>query len=268
MHFKLFFLSIFWTLSIFSPAHLLAACDPVDWTGLYVGLNSGGCWGSARTRTSATFDPGLYFSAGNVPAVNSAGRIHVPLAGYTGGAQVGYNRQFRRMIVGLESDFGAFLFDYKKNVTAPYPVSSLPTTFTISQHITTNWLFTLRPRLGFTFKKTLAFVSGGLSLTELKYRSHFTDDFTSTFVPGFPNVFESSRKTRILPGWIVSGGLEYWLSGRASICLSYFYTRFSKISSTGNIIVPSVSPPVVSNLMHHRAQLHANILRIGVNFRL
>ena len=70
--------------------------------------------------------------------------------GMTLGGQAGFNWQVDNFVAGLETDFQSFHQRASSTATAIYPTggaAGFP--FTISQSFSTDWLWTLRPRLGF-----------------------------------------------------------------------------------------------------------------------
>ncbi|HEX2652951.1 MAG TPA: porin family protein, partial [Xanthobacteraceae bacterium] len=73
----------------FTKAPALAA---YDWTGFYLGVNVG--LGVARNETTWA-----------IPAANSLAKTNLGPFGAIGGAQVGYNWQWRNLVFGLETDF-------------------------------------------------------------------------------------------------------------------------------------------------------------------
>ena len=63
-------------------------------------------------------------------------------------------------------------------MTAGYPCCS-PTTFRITQAVSTNWLMSVRPRIGFAMGRFMPYVTGGLAGTHIKYDESFTDNFAN-----------------------------------------------------------------------------------------
>src|SRR5690242_7944978 len=124
------------------------AAPAFSWTGWYVGLTAGGEWGHADARTSTVFSPTGYFATSSVPAIAAAGAQHVGMSGGTVGGELGYNWQFGSAVFGAETDFEYFGLKGSTTSSALYPCCA-PTSFTISSNVKTDWLFTLRPRLGF-----------------------------------------------------------------------------------------------------------------------
>ena len=76
-----------------------------NWTGAYVGFNTGAALGTYHTSKTTTPSPTYLFSPANVAAVNAAGQQQIKRPGFTGGVQAGYNWQFGRALFGIEADF-------------------------------------------------------------------------------------------------------------------------------------------------------------------
>ena len=65
--------------------------------------------------------------------------------GFTGGTHGGYNYQMGHWLLGVEADF-EYLRSAGSNTVTGFVVPGLPAT--IATSLGTDWLFTLRPRLG------------------------------------------------------------------------------------------------------------------------
>ena len=87
-------------------------------------MNAGAAWGSYDPRTTTT--PNTYlFSPLDVAAVNAAGAQSIKPLGFSGGEQIGYNRQFGRFVLGLEADLDYLHLNGAANSGAKlYPVGS------------------------------------------------------------------------------------------------------------------------------------------------
>ncbi|HXB19892.1 MAG TPA: outer membrane beta-barrel protein, partial [Candidatus Solibacter sp.] len=123
------------------------SAQTTDWKGFYVGGNAGGVKGSADTFTSTVFSPTGYFAMSSVPAIAAVGKQKLSPRGFTGGGQVGYNFQTGHFVLGLETDFGAMHVNDDFVGSTTYPCCA-PTNFTVKQSISTDWLWTARPRVG------------------------------------------------------------------------------------------------------------------------
>jgi len=66
---------------------------------------------------------------------------------FTGGVEAGYNWQSGMVVYGLETDFEYFHLKGTTVGTGVYPCCA-PTGFTVTSEAHTDWLFTVRPRIG------------------------------------------------------------------------------------------------------------------------
>ena len=118
-----------------------------NWSGFYLGVNGGGNWGSSDGSTSLSCAPGNCYLASVANDINSAGASQrVSTSGFTGGIQGGYNWQFGNLLAGLEADFEYFRSAGSTSVSGPMVPVFPANTFSISTSVSTNWLFTARPR--------------------------------------------------------------------------------------------------------------------------
>src|ERR1700736_5103284 len=96
-----------------APDMPLKAAPPVaapSWTGWYVGVNAGYGWNSDSVNVVGTpLFANPLVPAGTVPSLAAAvasttGSFPVHSKGFIGGGQIGYNKQFDKLVVGLEAD--------------------------------------------------------------------------------------------------------------------------------------------------------------------
>src|SRR5262249_38691167 len=156
-----------------------------------------------------------YFARSSVKSINANGFKHVFPDGFIGGLGAGYNLQRCNIVYGLEVDFDSFSTHAQNTTTVVYP-DFAPTSYTIHQSIGTDWLLTVRPRLGYSFGNVLVYGTGGVSLTDLRYREQFTDTFAAALETG------SRSATRF--GWNVGAGVEYALTCQWSLKAEYIFT--------------------------------------------
>lgn len=240
-----------------------AFCDECcyNWTGGYLGINAGGAWGDSKAKTTAPFngDPFSYLKDGDFARIDSVGTFHIRPRGFIGGVQAGYNNQclWRNLVWGIEGDFNSFHMRKSGSSTAFYAFR--PTTaFTISQKISTDWLFTFRPRLGWACDKWLIFGTGGLAVSSFKYRGRMTDTIGAS---------ERSTLSETLTGWVAGAGIEYAAFCNFTLNVTYLHTHFGRVSTSG---ILSFSDPffTLSSVINHSANFNANIVRFGINWRL
>jgi outer membrane immunogenic protein len=249
-----------------------APAPAFSWTGFYVGLNAGGTWARSDAETSVNCNvpparsPYLCDSLGNGSAtaagVNAAGSGTISASGFTGGVQAGYNWQGPNLVYGLETDFGAFHLRGSRQGTAAY--AGLPAapaafggTFTIGSSIATDWLYTLRGRVGLPVTPgLLAYATGGLAVTRLSVNNSLVDSAGAA---------ESAGTATTKAGWVVGGGFEYALVNNWSIKAEYLFMDFGKVTATGTII--NAFAGGYSQGISTSSDLTAQVARVGVNRR-
>jgi outer membrane immunogenic protein len=233
-----------------------------DFKGFYFGFNGGAAHTDTKAQTTTVFSSTGYFNTTSPPAIATAGNQNVTGTGFTGGGQAGYNFQLGSFVLGVEADFGGMSLVASKSTTAIYPCC--PTSgFTVTQSASTNWLFTARPRIGFTKGPVLVYGTGGVATTNINYQALFTDTFASA--REFGGVKTSSQN-----GWIAGGGAEFKLSHNWSLKGEYLHASFgSAASTTSTNLTATVAPGAFpSNVFTHTfGDLSANIYRTGLNFR-
>jgi outer membrane immunogenic protein len=230
-----------------------------DWKGFYVGANLGGAFGGSTARTTTVFDSSGYFASSSVDAIAGVGQQKIDLNGFTGGGQIGYNAPVgKTFLIGGEFDFGAMNLEDSKVGTLDYPCCP-GTSFTISQRVSTGWLLTARPRIGITHGKALVYGTAGLAVTNIHDQALFTDTFDSALEFGGRN----ENKT----GWTAGGGVEFKMASHWSMKGEYLYAGFGKVSSTSTNLTTLVEGAFPTNVFTHSADLHANIVRVGLNYK-
>jgi outer membrane immunogenic protein len=138
------------------------------WTGFYVGIQGGYVW------TDLDID-------GVTDDVDS-------LDGGLFGGYVGYNFQYDSWVFGVEGDFNGVWNDKDFGFGGPPPL--------LTVDVGTDWLASIRGRVGYTWDRALIFATGGVAFTRA------TADVTFA---GFPTVSGDQTFT----GWTLGGGFEY-----------------------------------------------------------
>jgi outer membrane immunogenic protein len=248
---------------IYSKAPLAV---PFSWTGFYVGGNAGYGWGSSDVDTDAggpTFAPG-YFASTSFPVINAAGEGTLHPHSFVGGGQLGYNWQAGSIVAGLEADFDYFHMNAARTVSGVYPCCAASSPFTLTQSVSTNWLFTARPRVGWAANNWLFYATGGLAVTDLGTSQTFTDPVLSFF-----NALESINASSTKVGWVAGAGVEYGLSRNWSVRAEYLHVDFGSVSGTGALVPTAgliAQGNTAPNPFNHSANLTADMVRGGVNY--
>ena len=239
----------------------IGAVGQTDWKGFYAGGNVGVTAGRATADTSTVFSATGYFANSSVATINLGGRQKLQPNRFNGGGQVGYNWQSGHIVYGVEADFGAMPLSSAVAFASNYPCCS-PTTFTLSQSLKTRWLFTARPRVGYTIGHALLYATGGVAVTDINYQVLFTDTFASAHENG--GVHQNKG------GWVGGGGIEYQLPSNKhwSVKGEYLYAAFLRGTATStNLTAFTPAQSFPQNVFTHSLALHTHIVRGGINYR-
>jgi len=237
----------------------------LTWAGFYGGINLGGNWGTSDETLDVT-SAGSFFGAVCFPPTNActvnvvdvrrAGAQGFDTSGFTGGGQIGYNWQAGAAVFGIEADFDYFR-SAGSGLRAVTLVSGVPGTVTVAESMSTDWLFTLRPRIGWAVNNWLFYGTGGLAVSNL--RSAWT--FRET---PFGNVAANSvSDTKV--GWTAGAGVETKFAGGWSLGLEYLFVHFDNISQTVPVVLPLGGGAIPQNFSHS-ADLDSNIVRVKLNY--
>jgi outer membrane immunogenic protein len=261
------FLSLAFVALIGSSA--VAQSTDTDWTGFYVGGHAGVSVGRPSVNTSTVYNDSGYFAQTSVPVVNAAGAQRIKANGFNGGAQGGYNKQFGRIVIGAEADFGSHSLNESVVSGAVYPCCS-PDSFTISQEVKSRWLMTARPRVGVTAGKAMFYATGGLAVGDVEYNAVFEDNDSDALETA------SFKETRA--GYAAGGGVEFKLSKRWSAKGEYLFVDLGRATETSNNLTTTFfgGKEVVlggggieewpSSVFTHSARVKTHNIRFGVNY--
>jgi opacity protein-like surface antigen len=153
--------------------------------------------------------------------------------------------------LGVELDFEYFRSAGSKNV-ASGDLCCAGSSLAIATSVSTDWLFTARPRLGFVQNNWLFYGTGGLAVSRLKASWNFTESSGPSF--------ESASASVTKSGWTAGGGIETALPNNWLIGVEYLYVKFGSISANSTNLVAG-GTPIPSEVFSHSADLNANIVR-------
>ncbi|MBL6852190.1 MAG: porin family protein [Alphaproteobacteria bacterium] len=233
-----------------------SAATAASWEGFYVGGFAGPGQARGHATTTTVFSPTGYFAASSVPAIATAGSHSTDGTGYNAGVLAGYNWQFdENWVGGLEVDYGINDVTALGGGGAIYPCCT-STQFDIQTKVRTSWLFTARPRLGYAWSNWLAYVTGGLALTDEKASFVFNDTFATAHETG---IFKKTSTS-----WTIGGGIERHFDG-ISVRLEDLYADFGSVGGTSANLT-AFSPPIAfpTNVFTHRASLTENMVRFVI----
>lgn len=219
-----------------------------NWGGWYIGGTAGGSWGHGDASSA--------FVNGTAPIANqqaiSSTSPDVRPDGFTAGGQVGYNYQVDRWLFGVEADANYFGLNQSQRTAASFPVGV--GSFSTTNSVTTDWLVTMRPRIGYTLNRTLFYATGGLALTEMKYGTSFADTTGQNEAAGF---------SKTVAGWTAGAGVEHAFTNNWSAKVEYLYSDFGKQSVSGPV---SAGTTPTASIVTHDVDLKTNTVRGGLNY--
>ena len=114
-----------------------------NWTGLYLGINAGGAWGTSTwTGVPASF-------------TTSGGMV---------GGQVGYNWQYGQFVIGAEGDL---------DWTGIHGATNVGPCGGFTCQTNSDFLSTVRGRVGFAADRFMPYVTGGLAIGNIRASDPF-----------------------------------------------------------------------------------------------
>jgi len=176
-----------------------------DWTGFYAGVNAGYGWDRSR------YD----FGALGANAFDVKG-------GLVGGT-VGYNYQIGQTVLGIEGDI-----DWQDAKGSAACVAGICQT-------RSDWLGTVRGRLGYAFDRFMPYVTGGAAFGDVK-----------ATIPGLG----AQSDTRA--GWTAGGGVEYAFAPDWTVKVEYLYADLGKFNCA---------------VCGANVKFNENIVRAGLNYK-
>ena len=123
---------------------------PPSWTGWYIGVHAGAAW---QNMNAANYYSGV---ANN----------HIDRSSFMGGGQIGYNWQHGNAVFGLEGDLSGFTGGPSWSAATVFGPKSISTK--------TNWLSTIRGRMGLAVTDTMVYVTGGVAFGNVSNNHHVT----------------------------------------------------------------------------------------------
>lgn len=244
-----------------ASALLLAVCSSgawaqntpnIDWSGFH----AGGFLGATRGHSDARTVTGRlqYFVEEDAVQIARAGDNKLGQSNASGGLALGWDRQFDRLVVGVEASANSLSFD-KERVRGEVYDSVPGTSFSIRQTVRASWMSAVRLRLGWAQQNWLAYVSGGVAHTKLKLNVTLTDN-------AFDGYSQTSKSESVTGPTLGFGG-EYALDSKWSIRGDYHFTRFGSINAVSDVTSTNNS----GGTLLHKADLTVHGAFVGLNYR-
>ena len=232
-----------------------SAAQDSPWSGFYVGGTLGANWSDSDIDHSVASGGGaVVIPPTDIALINATGGSGSNRTGFTGGIEGGVNFEMGSLLLGLETDFVALETNQRVTNTfqSALPITS-PASYSLNQRAKTNWMWSLRPRLGYVAGPWLFYGTGGIATSDIKVKLEFSDNRSP------PNAI-ASDKSKSKTGWIAGLGAGYALSPNWSLKGEWLYADFGSIRTT-------VTSPGGFVSLTSRAKVSSNIARIGVDYR-
>jgi outer membrane immunogenic protein len=222
-----------------------------DWTGIYVGGNVGGHWGSDKITTLT--DPGGGFGVAGADAIDGFSGTTLHPSGFIGGVEAGYNLEGSGGVFGIEVDanwLGGSATRTLSNIPVIGPLDVMTNTAQAT------FLWTARLRWGTTVlsDRALLFLTAGFAVETLK-TTDTMGHFANTVITGTSN-------TTTEPGVTAGAGFEYAITNNVSAKFEYLFVSIKNVGTT----IPSSAAgnPDSIAVTHNYID---NIGRFGLNYK-
>jgi outer membrane immunogenic protein len=214
-----------------------------EWSGFYVGGHLGVAISDSPFSSTATSLDACTAVTGAASDCQAHGNVNSN--GLAGGLQAGFTQQIGHLVWGLEGDVTWRAGDGKAAV--------LPAFGAVQQFAeSSNWLITLRPRLGFSYYRAFLYATGGVAWGGVRTSAAFAD---GAVLPAL-TAHEAATRT----GWTVGTGLEYELASHLSFKGEFLFVDLGS---------ESLSTPAAGGWFatSTRFSEQEHILRAGLNYR-
>lgn len=214
-----------------TPAPVRAA--GYDWSGLYLGAQTGYGWGS-KNWLSLTPDRSY------------------DVSGWLGGGQIGFNAQTGRVVLGVEAE-GLWT-----NIDGDSTFDIFTTSLALSSRV--RWIGMVTGRVGFAhWDRWLPYLKAGVAFAEERHDQ-------TNISPGFSVSTVSAPGKQFRDGWVVGGGAEYAFAGNWSARIEYNYIDFGK--RTDQVIAIQNVGGVLQNVgLTPEIRQHLQLVKFGLNYR-
>jgi outer membrane immunogenic protein len=236
---------------------------PPTWTSCYIGLNLGGDVARSNFSWSGISEGGTAFAAGAATVIPEAANATLRSSGVIGGGQVGCNYQTGVFVVGLEGDFdGTGLRNSRSAVSLGNTNGGPPTIVPgiINESFRSNWLSTVRGRVGIANGPWLFYGTGGLAIANVSFSDQLCFPTAGTPICNAA----SSNNTRT--GWAAGGGIEWMFTAHWSAKVEYIHADLGTTTYTSLGMTAGGAVPFPGTTINHSHSFTEDIGRAGVNW--
>ena len=219
-----------------APARYVPAVAPVyNWSGIYIGINGGYAFGSTEWSS---------------PGAGIVGTGTFNTNGGLVGGTAGFNFQSGQIVYGIEGDWDwADISGSSSNTTStidPAGICGTAGALACRYQTSSNWLSTIRGRVGYAFDRVMIYATGGGAAGDVK--ATFSNPNT-----GFTGSTNSTEW-----GWTAGGGIEAALTENITAKVEYLFVDLQNGNCSPTICGGGTAVPV---------SFDASIVRAGLNFK-
>lgn len=221
------------------------------WDGVSVGLTLGSA--SSKSSVSSTPSDGSYFQPTSPGAIGAASAGNANTQDAFAGLNIGYNQQVGNVVYGGIVDYTSLNIDNERTGRGIYPCCS-PFGFSNKITVSSDWLATVRGRVGYAYNNSAVYVTGGVAATKVNIKNQWVDDFAAA-------ADSSGSKAKF--GWVAGLGYEYALDNNWRVKGEYLYAKFDGVTSNpGNL---RLGGSTFTDQFTASGNLTIQLFQVGVN---
>jgi outer membrane immunogenic protein len=250
--------------AVFPPPSL----PPQGWsfTGCYIGANAGAGWGNSNFNWTNINQSSAAFSTGAATVLPQAADASLDRAGFIGGGQAGCNYQPGWLVVGIEGDFDYMGLSVGQDAVSLGNTNGGPSTIVpgnIGESFSTDWLSTVRARLGIATGAWFYYATGGLAIAQASFSDRLC--FPAAGTP----TCNAASSSGTHEGWVAGAGIEWKLAPAWSTKFEFLYADLGTTSydSTATIATTGGAANFPNATITHTHSFNEDIIRIGVNYQ-
>lgn len=234
---------------------------PADWGGFYAGLAVGGTNGKADPNLSTIQEPGTYFTGTDYLQLDPEGSTDLDTLAPSLSLFGGYSIQNGPWVYGLEAEATLSRFDQEHETPSTVYITNPAISFTMSTRVRTDWMASLRPRLGYAFGDSLISISAGPALSQINYRFQYANNASG----GIPGQSINDSEDVFALGWAAGLAFEHVLpfEGDWRVKLEYLHYEFPDVIHNKSYDVNYIRTEGFENDLDFRA----DSIRLGLTKR-
>jgi outer membrane immunogenic protein len=262
------------SVALYAGSHSAIAADmpvktraPVaanSWAGFYIGATAGAAWSTADASLDTVNAAGVLYRPGDIPLINSLGSSKFTSANAAFGGKIGYNWQWGSYVTGIEGDFSSFRFNKSASPSGNPFLSAPPYLFGFANfdtNVSSNWLATLRGRVGYASDKAYFYATAGAAFSRIS----FSNTYVAQSPLGLGFDVESSSATKTKVGWAAGAGIDYALSTHWIASIEYLHIDLGSLYSSG--VTSSTGGGVTTATLNYSTKLTSDIVRAGIAYK-